>query len=72
MEHPSFFPAMDRMVAINEKLVAVGQSDAPDFIKTLQKLPLMERLGKELVLLYFGPTKRVGSLDIEGDKAIQY
>lgn len=47
-------------------------SDAPEFLKKVQKLPYIERIFAECVQLFFMPTKRTGSLDIEGAKGYQY
>ena len=72
VEHPEFFKILDRMVECNEKIVSVGKSDAPDFVKTLQKLPAIMGIVSGCLALFFGPQKRVGSADIEDDMAFQY
>lgn len=72
VEHPEFFNIMDKMVETNAKISAIGQSDAPDFVKTLQKLPHILGIAMACIGLFFGPTKRVGSSDIEDDMALQY
>jgi len=72
VEHPEFFQRMDRMVALNEKLVEVGRSNAPDALKSLQRLPYVIGIALEIVSVFFGPVKRVGSADIEAEMAAQY
>ena len=44
VEHPQFFVRMDRMVAANEAICAISNSDAPDVMKTLRKLPHIRSL----------------------------
>lgn len=65
VEHPEFFNRMDRMVEANGAIVNIGKSDAPDFVKSLQKIPHVLTIVSELLALYFGPVKRVGAGDIE-------
>ena len=38
-ETPEFWDKMERLIVLNKQLLAVGQSDAPQAIKTLQKVP---------------------------------
>ena len=44
---------MERLIVLNQKLLDVGKSDAPAALKTLQRLPILERMGKNL--LQVGP-----------------
>jgi magnesium-protoporphyrin IX monomethyl ester (oxidative) cyclase len=37
-ETPEFWEHMENLIVINRKLIAVGQSDAPAVLKTLQRL----------------------------------
>ena len=69
---PGFWDRMDRMVGYNLQLVAIEKSDAPELLKTLQKLPLLERIAANVFQLFLLPTKRCGSLDIEGASQHQY
>lgn len=56
---------MEALIVLNNKLAAIGKSDAPDFVKTLQKLPIFERFAKNLLQLYFGKTlDGAGSYDL--------
>ena len=52
--------------------VEIDNSDAPEWLKKLQKLPYTERILAECLQLFFMPTKRTGSLDIEGAKGYLY
>eukprot|EP00889_Picochlorum_renovo_P006608 jgi/Picre1/33638/NNA_001118.t1 len=72
VEHPEFFNILDKMVECNQKIVDIGKSNAPDFVKTLQKLPAILGIATGCLSLFFGPTKRVGSADIEEEMAVQY
>lgn len=72
VQHPDFFKRMDKMVELNSKMVQIGASNAPDFVKKLQRLPLIAGIMAECIALYFGPMKRVGSVDIEKDLVPQF
>ena len=37
-ETPEFWDKMERLIVLNKRLIAVGQSDAPQAVKTLQKV----------------------------------
>eukprot|EP00208_Stichococcus_sp_RCC1054_P002783 CAMPEP_0206138428 /NCGR_PEP_ID=MMETSP1473-20131121/3318_1 /ASSEMBLY_ACC=CAM_ASM_001109 /TAXON_ID=1461547 /ORGANISM="Stichococcus sp, Strain RCC1054" /LENGTH=410 /DNA_ID=CAMNT_0053531865 /DNA_START=169 /DNA_END=1401 /DNA_ORIENTATION=+ len=64
-ETPEFWDRMEALIVLNNKLAAIGKSDAPDFVKTLQKLPIFERFAKNLLQLYFGKTlDGAGSYDL--------
>ncbi|EFN56109.1 hypothetical protein CHLNCDRAFT_48731 [Chlorella variabilis] len=69
---PGFWDVMDRMVGYNEKLIAIDRSEAPEFLKKLQKLPYTERILAGCLQLFFMPTLRSGSFDIEGAGSYQY
>jgi hypothetical protein len=40
---------MEALIELNTKLAAISGSDAPAFVKNLQKLPVFERFAKNLV-----------------------
>lgn len=65
VELPGFFDIMDNMVLHNSAMVTIDRSDAPDFVKSLQKLPHLERVVAGCLQTFFWPTKKVGSLDME-------
>lgn len=54
------------MVGYNMKLSEIEASDAPELLKKLQKAPYVERIIAECLQVFLMPTKRSGSLDIEG------
>ena len=64
VENPEFKAKLDRMVAYNEKLVAIGSSDAPDIVKNIQKIPAIAGLVSELIAAYFMPPIESGSVDV--------
>ena len=64
VEDPAFFPRLDRMVAMNERLAAIGCSDAPGLVKTLQKVPILASFVGELLAMFFSPVKATGSADL--------
>lgn len=72
VEHPEFFRRMDKMVELNSQISKIGASDAPQFVKSMQKLPLVLGIASEIAAVFFGPTKRVGSAEIEAELAAQY
>jgi magnesium-protoporphyrin IX monomethyl ester (oxidative) cyclase len=51
--HPDFFPRLEKCADYNFKLTAINDSDRPQFVKTLQKLPLFVAIFWQLLLVYF-------------------
>ena len=64
VEDAAFFPRLDRMVALAERLTAIGGSDAPGPLKTLQKVPVLASFVGELLAMFFSPVKSTGSADL--------
>lgn len=64
VENPEFKAKLDRMVDINTKLSAVGKSDAPSFVKNIQRAPLVAALVSELFAAFFMTPVESGSLDL--------
>jgi len=64
VENPEFFARCDKMVELNKQLSAIGASDSPDFVKSLQKLPILAGFASELIALYFMAPVEAGSLDL--------
>ena len=64
VEDPAFFPRLDRMVALNERLAAIGGSEAPALVKSLQKVPVLASFVGELFAMFFAPVKATGSADL--------
>ena len=69
---PGYFDKLDNMVITNQKLVDIGNSDAPDFLKTLMRIPHIVSMGLDLIALYFWPHKHAGSADVDTTLAPQY
>jgi len=64
-ETSEFWDRMEALIVQNNKLAAISASDAPAFVKNLQKLPVYERFAKNLLQLYFGKTlDGAGSYDL--------
>ena len=69
---PGYFDKMDNMVRLSKKIAEVGQSDAPEFMKTLMKLPHILALVADLLVLFFWPHKNSGSADVDQELAAAY
>lgn len=63
VENPEFKRKLDRMVVSYEKLLAIGQTDDPSFIKTLKRIPLVTSLASEILAAYLMPPVESGSVD---------
>ena len=66
---PEFWDRMERLITLNNKLTAIGKSNAPQWLKTLQKAPVVERFAAELLQLFLGKTLQSGSYDFNSDEA---
>lgn len=64
VENPEFKAKLDRMVEINEKLLAVGESEDIPFVKNLKRAPLIAALASELLAAYLMPPIESGSVDL--------
>lgn len=63
VENPEFKRKLDRMVVINEKLMAVGESDDTAFVKNLKRVPHIAALVSEILAAYLMPPIESGSVD---------
>jgi len=45
-------------------LAAIGGSEAPGLVKTLQKVPVLASFVGELLAMFFAPVKATGSADL--------
>ena len=52
------------------KLIAIGQSDAPAFLKNLQRLPVIERFAAELLQLFIGKAVSCGADGVDSSAPI--
>ncbi|OIV90013.1 hypothetical protein TanjilG_00314 [Lupinus angustifolius] len=64
VENPEFKGRLDRMVEINEKILAVGESDDIPVVKNLKRIPLIAALVSELLATYLMPPIESGSVDL--------
>ncbi|MCW6038943.1 magnesium-protoporphyrin IX monomethyl ester (oxidative) cyclase [Spirulina subsalsa FACHB-351] len=53
VDHPEFFPRLEKCAQRHEKMQQIEQSNAPKWLKNLRKLPLMAAIFGDLVRLYF-------------------
>ena len=63
VENPEFKRKLDTMVEINQKLIAVGESQEIAVVKNLKRIPLIAALVSELVAAYLMPPVESGSVD---------
>lgn len=63
VENPEFKRKLDRMVAINEKLIAVGETEDIGLVKNLKRIPLVAALVSEIIAAYMMPPIESGSVD---------
>lgn len=63
VENPEFKRKLDRMVEINQQLIAVGESDDIPVVKNLKKIPLIAGLASEILAAYLMPPVESGSVD---------
>ncbi|XP_022978035.1 magnesium-protoporphyrin IX monomethyl ester [oxidative] cyclase, chloroplastic [Cucurbita maxima] len=63
VENPEFKRKLDRMVEINEKLIAVGESNEIPLVKNLKRIPLAAALVSEILAAYLMPPIESGSVD---------
>lgn len=53
---------------LNKRLAAISASDAPQWWKNVQKIPIFERFAAELLGLFFGKIVSSGSVDINAEE----
>ncbi len=71
-ETPQFWDHMEKLIVLNQKLIAIGQSDAPAPLKNLQRVPIIAGFATELLGLFFCPTLVEGSSDLNPEVAMAY
>nr|GMD90623.1 magnesium-protoporphyrin IX monomethyl ester [oxidative] cyclase, chloroplastic [Ipomoea batatas] len=64
VENPEFKRKLDRMVEINEKILAVGESDDIPLVKNLKRIPLVAALVSEILAAYLMKPVDSGSVDL--------
>jgi magnesium-protoporphyrin IX monomethyl ester (oxidative) cyclase len=70
-EQPEYWSRMDRLIELNTQLLAIGQSDAPEFVQKLQQAPIIERMVANIFQIFIMKPRDVGSVDIN-EPAIAY
>ncbi|KAK6127172.1 hypothetical protein DH2020_039083 [Rehmannia glutinosa] len=63
VENPEFKRKLDRMVEINEKILAIGETDDIPLVKNLKRIPLIAALASELLAAYLMKPIESGSVD---------
>lgn len=63
VENPEFKRRLDKMVEINEQLLAVGETSDIPLVKNLKRIPLIAALASELLAMYLMPPIESGSVD---------
>jgi magnesium-protoporphyrin IX monomethyl ester (oxidative) cyclase len=63
VENPEFKRKLDRMVEINQKLLAVGESEDNSLVKNFKRIPLVAALVSEILAAYLMPPIESGSVD---------
>ena len=69
VDSPVFWEHMNRLVDLNTAMVNIGRSDAPGFLKTLQKLPMLVSFVSTLLAIWFMAPKDCGSYDFANKEA---
>lgn len=72
VEHPDFFPKMDQLVKLNSQLVEVGQSEMPDAVKGLQRVPIVLQMLTIIVDIYFMKPIDSGSWDFKNEAQLAF
>ncbi|CAM6110165.1 unnamed protein product [Calypogeia fissa] len=63
VENPEFKVKLDHLVELNQKLIAIGESDAPVSVKNLQKAPIIAGFAADLLAMFLMKPIDSGSLD---------
>ncbi|KAM0861486.1 hypothetical protein ACQ4PT_045873 [Festuca glaucescens] len=63
VENPEFKRKLDRMVEINLKIIAIGESNDLPLVKNLKRVPLIAQLVSEIIAAYLMPPIESGSVD---------
>ncbi|MGL4378123.1 MAG: magnesium-protoporphyrin IX monomethyl ester (oxidative) cyclase, partial [Microcoleaceae cyanobacterium] len=64
VKNPEFYDRLEICIKNNEKLSAIAESNAPGFVKLLQKLPYFISNGLQFLQLYF--IKPIDVTNLEG------
>lgn len=73
VENPVFQEKLENLVTLNKKLIAIGESKAPEALKSLQKVPLVTSFVTELLAMYLMRPVDSGSLDfVDAEPQVVY
>lgn len=72
-ENPEFERRLDHLVELNTSIVRIESSEAPEFVKKIQKLPLVTAVAGELLAMYLMRPVDSGSVDfLESEAQLVY
>eukprot|EP00894_Picocystis_sp_ML_P002131 jgi/Pico_ML_1/52648/g3325.t1 len=66
--NPEFKERLDNMVAMSKQLSAIGESDALEVVKSLQKLPIIANFVGELLALFLMKPVDGGTYDMASNE----
>jgi len=73
VENPEFKRKLDRMVVINQKILAIGETDDNSVVKNFKRIPLIAALVSELLAAYLMKPIESGSVDFpEFERGLVY
>jgi magnesium-protoporphyrin IX monomethyl ester (oxidative) cyclase len=68
--NPEYWNKMEKLVDLNEKLLAIGKGDAPALVKKLQQAPIVERMVANIFQLFVMKPMEMGSVDVNEPAAV--
>lgn len=71
-EHPEFFVKMDKLRDLNTELLGLGQSDAPDALKNIQRVPIIAQMVALVFDLFLMKPLDCGSWDFKTENQLAY
>lgn len=72
VEHPDFFPKMDKLIAWNKQILAIKASDSPAALQQLQTAPIIAQMVAEVASIFFMKPLDTGSASFQSEGAIVY
>lgn len=71
-EHPEFFVKLDKLRDLNMELLEIGNSDAPDALKNIQKVPLIAQMVTIVLDVFLMKPLDAGSWDFKTESQLAY
>jgi len=71
-EHPEFFVKMDKLIELNSKLSGLGGSDAPEWLKNAQRVPIVAQMATLMLQIFFMKPIESGSWDFNSETQLAY